>query len=286
MLVLVFVIATVRPTNKSLSPEDYSLFELDTSKLIHIDAHTFEEHFENSTVVAIHYVHTENETINAVPASSCCAFVGNRGHWSDRDMPVKVFASPDLTSHFTAAHGLWKSASNGIDLLGAVFETSSVLTTQEATLARQQNINTLGWAQIADVIIDGESRTPLATVTVWFATAALNHIIHYDMRLNSRVATIGDAVANPNKHDKRGLIVHEVGHIFGLGDLFFSGCSSTVMYGFMSLGDAAGRTMDSTTTACVLNLYGDLPIQGEVEIDEPFQTSSASCNTPWMLRKF
>ena len=279
--VLSAALATVRPPNKRLRPEDYSLWELDTGRMRQIDSHTFEETFDDSPVVARHYLHLVNETATAVPAESCCGFLGNRGHWIDRDMPVKVFASPDLVSHFVAVHALWKQASGGIDLLGAVFETAATITPEQASIARAQNINTLGWAQIADVFVNGEWRTPLATTTVWFETTALRHIVHYDILFNTRVPNIGDAVHNPDNYDTRGTMNHETGHLYGLADLLDFNCASTLMYGYLMPGDTTDRTIDTTTQSCVRNLYSNVPIEGEVPIDEeegnePFEQVSAS----------
>lgn len=258
----------------SLRAEDFDVFSLRNKAVVQIDSHILEERFENTTMFAWHIAHLINETVALEPGeSSCCTLIGNKAHWIDRDMPVRVYSSDSLVNKIRTAADKWQQASGGIDLLGVIQESNKVLTDGEAALSRSQNINTIGYAQID---WPGEG-TPLAVTTVFFESSLQNHIVHYDIRMNANVANIGDAVHNPQNYDELSLVVHEFGHVCGLNDLYSSQCTDSLMYYAMGRGDVTGRVVDNTARSCVRYLYQNLPLEGEIATSSATRLRPFSC---------
>ncbi len=60
-----------------------------------------------------------------------------------------------------------------------------------------------------------------------------------------------------NKMDFDNIATHELGHTFGLDDLFTEACSEETMYGFASTGETNKRTLEGGDITGILELYSD-----------------------------
>jgi hypothetical protein len=66
----------------------------------------------------------------------------------------------------------------------------------------------------------------------------------------------GDATLNNNVMDFYSILVHEFGHVLGLGDIYSSSCTSVSMYGYSSEGQIGKRTLEQSDKNGIRALYG------------------------------
>lgn len=57
------------------------------------------------------------------------------------------------------------------------------------------------------------------------------------------------------KMDFENIATHELGHTFGLDDLFTEACSEETMYSFASTGETNKRTLEGGDIAGIIDLY-------------------------------
>ncbi len=57
--------------------------------------------------------------------------------------------------------------------------------------------------------------------------------------------------------DFENIATHELGHTFGLDDLFTDACSEETMFGFASLGETKKGSLEGGDVTGILELYND-----------------------------
>jgi hypothetical protein len=182
---------------------------------------------------------------SAPPSSRCCGFLGNRGHWTARNMPVRIYQAPHLVPHFETIDKAWAAAAGGVDLVGPILQSSASFTYTHSRIDWMNGINSVTFSRI-----NWPDGIPLAITSLYFETGLKQHIVH-----------------NSNYFDLLSIAMHEMGHGYGLADLRSSSCDTTLMYESLMRGSTRGRSIDFETTRCVQELYSDLPIEGETALD-------------------
>jgi hypothetical protein len=99
----------------------------------------------------------------------------------------------------------------------------------------------------------GDSRI-IAQCTYWYYRGS-KHLVDFDIVFNTQF-TWGDALGNPSVMDLQNIATHELGHGFGLGDLYQLKWSEQTMYGYASEGQINKRTLESGDIAGIQALYG------------------------------
>ena len=99
----------------------------------------------------------------------------------------------------------------------------------------------------------GDSRI-IAQCTYWYYLGS-KHLADFDIVFNTQFVW-GDATVDPEKMDLQNIATHELGHGFGLGDLYQSKLSALTMYGYASEGQVNKRTLESGDIAGIRALYG------------------------------
>lgn len=81
------------------------------------------------------------------------------------------------------------------------------------------------------------------------------NILEYDILFDTDW-TWGDATVNPSVMDLQNIATHEIGHAFGLLDLYQRPCSEVTMFGYSSEGDISGRTLEPQDITGIQLIYG------------------------------
>lgn len=55
--------------------------------------------------------------------------------------------------------------------------------------------------------------------------------------------------------DVENIVTHEMGHSFGMGDLYTTACAQETMYGYASEGQTNARTLEAGDIAGISKLY-------------------------------
>ena len=82
-----------------------------------------------------------------------------------------------------------------------------------------------------------------------------NEIVEYDIMFDTDF-TWGDATITPNVMDYQNIATHEIGHVFGLLDLYKRPCAKQTMYGYSSYGDISKRDLNTGDIAGIQTIYG------------------------------
>lgn len=80
-------------------------------------------------------------------------------------------------------------------------------------------------------------------------------IVEFDMLFDTQF-TWGDATDNPSLMDFQNIATHELGHGFGLGDLYDPSDNEETMYGYASNGETNKRDLYFGDVAGIQSLYG------------------------------
>jgi hypothetical protein len=123
---------------------------------------------------------------------------------------------------------------------------------------------TSGYASVSDEksapdskneIVFGTFTNPdiIAQTTYWYTRRG--EIVDFDIVFNSAY-TWGNAMVDKNVMDFLNIATHELGHGFGLGDLYQSKWSTQTMYGYADYEETMKRTLESGDIAGIQAIYG------------------------------
>lgn len=94
----------------------------------------------------------------------------------------------------------------------------------------------------------------IAVTTTWFAPTGVRPALESDAAYNADYAWRLDGSAGG--YDLQHIATHELGHTFGLADLYASADSCLTMYGYGSTGQTHARTLGDGDVAGLRALYG------------------------------
>jgi hypothetical protein len=94
----------------------------------------------------------------------------------------------------------------------------------------------------------------IAQTTIWY-NPSTGEIVDFDIVFNTYYSW-GDATKNNNLMDIQNIATHELGHGFGLNDLYQPKWSAETMYGYASEGQTDKRTLDTGDIAGIQAIYG------------------------------
>ncbi|MBW2980894.1 matrixin family metalloprotease [Candidatus Woesearchaeota archaeon] len=81
-------------------------------------------------------------------------------------------------------------------------------------------------------------------------------IVETDVMLDDVDFVWGDATIDPSVMDVQNIMTHELGHAYGLGDLYESACAEVTMYGYSTEGELKKRTLEPDDVVGIQELYG------------------------------
>ena len=108
-------------------------------------------------------------------------------------------------------------------------------------------VNELVFADIADGNI-------IAQCTYWY-TRRTKEIVDFEIVFNTKYVW-GDASSDVTKMDLQNIATHELGHGFGLADLYDKQWIELTMYGYANYGETNKRSLEAGDIAGIQAIYG------------------------------
>lgn len=182
--------------------------------------------------------------------TKCYSFIVKGAKWkSSEDTYVNPSNSDGLSEAFvmdTANTGI--SSWNGYagDIFGDVFVDYSVYYNTDYA----DNLNTISFGYYPDSGV-------IAVTTVWgyfSGNPNWREIVEYDMLFNESFDW-GNADSDSNVMDLENILVHEMGHSFGMGDMYQTDCSDVTMYGYGTEGETKKRSLEADDITGIQELY-------------------------------
>ena len=165
-------------------------------------------------------------------------------HWDGAQLPVGYFVNPTglpagADAAIQAAAQTWEADP------GSSMDYTYMGTTGDSSQAMD------GYNVVAAGVTDDP--TALADCA-YFYNSMTKHIIEFDITFNvSMYAFSTDG--SPTKYDLQTVGTHELGHTLSLVDLYESGNSAQVMYGYCSKGDTGKRVLAAGDIAGIRAIY-------------------------------
>lgn len=124
------------------------------------------------------------------------------------------------------------------------YDVSTSVTLDGPTVDR---VNELVFADIADSNI-------IAQCTYWY-NRRTKEIVDFEIVFNTKYAW-GDAILDDALMDLQNIATHELGHGFGLADLYDTQWIEQTMYGYADYGETNKRTLENGDIAGIQAIYG------------------------------
>jgi len=94
----------------------------------------------------------------------------------------------------------------------------------------------------------------IGVTSVWYNTRT-RAILEFDMSFEEDFKW-GDASQDSSLMDLQNIATHELGHAFGMGDIYKDACSAVTMYGYSDYGEIEKRTLEQPDIKGLQTLYG------------------------------
>lgn len=193
-----------------------------------------------------------------VPKSTCYGFMASGAKWKTVEPwvvnPANTYGIANLTvfSILDSAIALWENAADdgvidgsSMNILGAGSQSSSSLSMDTGA---PDNMN--------EVYFGDLDATTIGVTLVWgvFSGPTQNRrLVEWDQVYNTDFDWATDG--SPTAMDFQNIATHELGHTFGLADLYTSGCTEETMYGYGTEGETKKRSLNTGDLKGISTLY-------------------------------
>lgn len=181
---------------------------------------------------------------------------GKGGNACFKLMGVKWKSSPvDYTINPTNSQGLDESFI--VSTIAASAETWDEATSMELVndVYTVDNGASYGIQNFENVIDFGSLNAGIIGVTsVWY-TRRGKQIVEADMRLNINF-NWGDAALDSSLMDLENIATHEMGHVFGMDDIYTESCNTVTMFGYSGYGETSKRSLEQPDVDGIVKMYG------------------------------
>lgn len=168
--------------------------------------------------------------------------------WPHPPAPVVHYRINENCADCTGEGAAVQTATATWNAAGAYFSFAYTGTTS-ATTAAYDGVNEIFWQNLGNV-------STIAQTSIWYTGST---ILEFDMEFNDYY-TFSTATTPPSdQYDVQTIALHEFGHSLGLADLYGTGDSAKVMYGYGSPGTTK-RTLNADDIAGIQSIYGALPV--------------------------
>ena len=183
----------------------------------------------------------------------CYGFIASGAKWKTIEPWVMNPANPDnlnantLYGIIEAGIGKWESASGNTNILGSGSQTGADLSAGYGTLNSVNEVyfGELGAGTIGVTILWG----------YWSGPPASRQIVEWDQVYNTYYDWSAEALGVPNKMDFDNIATHELGHSFGMDDIYSTGCTAVTMYGYGDYAQTDKRSLESADITGINALY-------------------------------
>lgn len=188
----------------------------------------------------------------APDASNCYGFLAKGAKWRNIEPYVVNPSNAEgldaafITSNLATDIGKWETAA-GVDILGAGSETNETLAADMVSTDGRNEV------YFGDVGHEGA----IAITVVWGIFGGppfARELVEWD-QVYDQVDFDWSATGEAGKMDFENIATHELGHTFGLDDLYDDKCSVQTMYGYAGYGETEKRSLESGDIAGVRKLY-------------------------------
>jgi Matrixin len=163
-------------------------------------------------------------------------------------LPLTVRVNPDGLSSTLVGDAIYASAEAwDVQTNAELVNSYQVDTSVTLDGPTADGINEIVFGPIAD-------SSTIAQCTFWF-NRRTKGLVDFEIVFNTQY-TWGDATVTPSLMDVQNIATHEIGHGFGLADLYDTQWSEQTMYGYGSAGETKKRTLESGDIAGIQKLYG------------------------------
>ena len=162
--------------------------------------------------------------------------------WYDFDLTL-IVGDARLTAPVAASAEEWDRYSNENLVQNVILDTT-------ATFADE--IQTKTPDGLNELVFDDLDAGIIAVCYTW---SIGDRIVQFDIAFNTDYLW-GDAEANPALMDLQNIATHEIGHGFGLADLYKRKLSDLTMYGYASEGETIKRDLAQGDIDGIQALYG------------------------------
>ncbi len=177
--------------------------------------------------------------------STCYTFLGRGVKW--KDLPVNYVIHPDLDAGAVSAGAEEWDSHTSANLVGS-YSTDKGATWDDETPDGRNEM----------VFGDYPQSGVIAVTIIWgyfYGPPGQREIIEFDILFDTDF-TWGDATKDPSVMDLQNIATHEIGHGFGLGDLYNSECAEETMYGYSTEGETKKRDLNAGDITGIQELYG------------------------------
>ena len=152
-------------------------------------------------------------------------------------------STPYIESVTTTAFNIWNNAIPNYSF----GPRDQVNTYDGVDMVSPDNKNEIGFGTFSDP----------GVIAVTFLWRVGNQWIEADILFNDQHFTFGDATQNNNVMDFYAILVHELGHWYGLTDITDIACNDVTMYFQAAFGETKKRTLETADIQAVQMLYCD-----------------------------
>jgi len=207
-----------------------------------------------SKITFIHYKKNfaKPSDVGKPKPSACYGFLGKGVQWKELPQSLFVNTTNDdglsqafITGTLNTSEETWNSAAD-IQLYSGYTVDNSANWDDSAPDGRNET-------SFASYPNEGV----IAVTNIWGyfgGPVQTREIVEFDILFNNFYSW-GDASDNPSLMDVQNIATHEMGHGWGLDDIYNTSCSTVTMYGYSDYGEISKRDLDTADITGIQSLY-------------------------------
>lgn len=188
---------------------------------------------------------------NTSSGVKCYGFLSKGAYWKTQEPYYVNPSGSGLTSSVVE-----NAVNSGVDqwetYAGDVFGNESINTNASYNNGNLDGVNTVTFGPFSDSNV-------IAVTNVWGyfnGPIQTRELVEWDLLFNnSSDWTWGNADSNSNVMDVQNIATHEIGHGFGMADLYDSSCNQETMFGYSTEGETIKRDLNSGDIQGIQDLY-------------------------------